>query len=349
MEWSFEVIKKDRKIDSHFPSSSFLCMNHCPRPFSMAFFIFMLAFVMWGIACVERAGSHPGIAPEVDEITHELEKNPNSVDLGGRRIIKKRSNNDLIKSLHDLDQAEQLESGNSEILFQRGLTLSALGRDVEAEVALDQFLEKVALAKNGSVIPSSHGAKKSAIAMAERARIRARTGRTDLAITDYTSAIHMLPVVESYQARGHLLESLGKLAEAALGYREGLSKMPNAILLKKSLIRVEIARKQFTQALLLIDEELARASVKSSWYLRRGDVLAAMGQPDAARAAREQALAEVNQTMTKRVTAIHRFSRAKVYMALGRVEEAKRDLQLAIQMAPNFAGARDLLRKLGAS
>ena len=74
-----------------------------------------------------------------------------------------------------------------------------------------------------------------------------------------------------------------------------------------------------------------------------------MGQPDAARVAREQALAEVNQTMTKRVTALHRLSRAKVYMALGRVEEAKRDLEIALQMAPNLAGARDLLRTLGSS
>jgi tetratricopeptide (TPR) repeat protein len=298
---------------------------------------------------VETVAGHPGLAPEIDEITHEIEKNPTSVALLLKRGQVYRTNKDLLNSLQDLDQATQLEPGNAEVLFQRSLTLAALGRDVEAEVGFDQFLEKEALLGKGQGITADASARDRAVAMAERAHIRARTGRTNLALTDYTAAIRILPVAGLYQARGRLQESQGKLAEAAAGYREGLSRLPHAIDLKKSLIKVEIARQQYSQALQLIDEELSRAHRKTTWLLRRGEVLAAMGQPDAAQMAREQALAEVNQTMTKRVTAIHRLYRAKVYLALGRVEEAKDDLRLAIQMAPNFAGAKDLLRKLEGS
>ena len=328
-----QIIKKGKKAGRQLSELEFKPPAFCSRHLRGGICIF--ALVLSSMVFVETAASHPGVAPEIDEITHELEKNPTSVELLIRRGQLYRSNNDLLNSLHDFERAAQVEPGNSEVLFQRGLTLAALGRDVEAELALDQFL-----------LFSGEGAEKRAIAMAERAHIRARTGRTDLALTDYTSAIQILPVVELYQVRGHLQESQGKLTEAAAGYREGLSRLPHAILLKKSLIRVEIARQQFTQALLLIDEELARASVKTEWYLRRGEVLAAMGQPDAARVAREQALAAVNQTMTKRVTAIHRLSRAKVLLVLDRLDEAKSDLQMALQMAPNLSEARELLQKL---
>ena len=187
------------------------------------------------------------------------------------------------------------------------------------------------------------------IAIAERAQIRARTGRANLALTDFNSAIRLLPVSGLYHARGLFQELLGNLPEAASGYREALSRIPNSILLKKSLIRVEVDRKRFNQALDLIDEVLVRVSVKRSWYLLQGDVLTRMGKPEAARAAREKALAEVNQAMSQRLTAIHRFSRAKVYVALGRIDAAKQDLQLAIQMAPSFTESKDLLNQLEGS
>ena len=57
-------------------------------------------------------------------------------------------------------------------------------------------------------------------------------------------------------------------------------------------------------------------------------------------------IAEVNQTMTKCVTAIHRLSCTKVYMTLGRLDEAKGDLQMAIQpahmMIPHFLSGGSL-------
>ena len=40
------------------------------------------------------------------------------------------------------------------------------------------------------------------------------------------------------------------------------------------------------------------------------------------------------------------LARAEVYQAMGRMEEAKNDLRVAIQKTPHFAEADDLLRTL---
>ncbi len=308
-------------------------------------FLSVCALVMFSWACNEPAFSHPGLVPEIDEITHKIEKDPGNVDLLIERGRLYRSNNDLLNALSDFNRAVQLDKNNSEIRFQRGLILTALKRDVEAEIDLTNFLDK----EEQKTPLFNKDDSKRAIAMVERAQIRARAGRAKLALTDYNSAIRLLPVSGLYHARGLFQESLRNLPEAASGYREALSRIPNSILLKKSLIRVEIDRKRFSQALDLIDEVLARVSVKRSWYLLQGDVLMGMGKPIAALAAREKALAEVNHAMSQRLTAIHRFSRAKVYVALGRLDAAKQDLQLAIQVAPNFTESRDLLKQLEGS
>jgi tetratricopeptide (TPR) repeat protein len=208
-----------------------------------------------------------------------------------------------------------------------------LGRNKEAEAALDNFLQE-------------ESDPKRVFALAERAHIRARTGRVELAIDDFTSAIQLQPTIELYLNRGQLQESLGKLEAAAAGYHDGLAKLGNAILLKKGLIRMQIAQKQYGEALALVDDEIARSSVKTPWYMQQGEILALMGQPDASHLAYERALSEANRVLEKRPTAMQLLARAEVYHAMGRMKEAKRDLRAAVQRAPHFAEASALLKKL---
>ena len=136
------------------------------------------------------------------------------------------------------------------------------------------------------------------------------------------------------------------LEEAEAGYKEGLSELGDAILLKKGLIRMQIAQKKYEDALAVIKEELARSSVKTPWYLQQAEVLTLMGQPTATRLVQEKALSEANRILGKRSTAMQLLARAKVYHSMGREEEAKRDLRAAIRKAPRFTEADDLLKKL---
>jgi len=297
-----------------------------------------------GIAClvltvgcflgfIQPVSAHSGFDPEIEEITEKLTKNPDSVELLVRRGQVYRSNGKFSESLQDLERAWLLNRENQTVVLQRALTLSALGRNKEAEAALDYFLQ-------------NESDPKRVFALAERAHIRMQTGRIELAIVDLTSAIQLQPTVEMYLMRGELQESMGKLEAAAAGYHDGLAKLGDAIILKKGLIRVQIAQKQYGKALVLIDQEVSRSSVKTPWYLQRAEVLALMGQSDASHLAYEKALAEANRVLAKRPTAMQRLARAEVLNAMGQRENAIHDLQEALKQSPHFVEADDLLKKL---
>jgi tetratricopeptide (TPR) repeat protein len=292
-----------------------------------------LALVLGCLGNIPLTAAHFGLDPEIEEITEELTKNPDNVDLLINRGQVYRSNGEFIQSLQDLERAWLLDRENRTVILQRALTLSALGRDQEAKAALDYLLQE-------------EFDPKRVFALAERARIRARSGHLELAIADFTAAIQLQPTIELYLIRGNLQESLGKLEAAEAGYQDGLSKLGDAILLKNGLIRVQIAQKQYGAALALIDEEVTRSSVKTPWYLQRAEILALLGKSDATRLAYQQALSEANRMLGKRPTAMHLLTRAKVYYAMDRIEEAKRDLRLAGQKAPYLPEVDDLLRKL---
>jgi len=292
-----------------------------------------VTLILGCLGSVQLVTAHSGFDPEIEKITEKLTKDPDNVDLLVRRGQVYRSNGKFLESLLDLERAWMLDRENRTVVLQRALTLSALGRDKEAEAALDSFLQ-------------DESDPKRVFALAERAHIRARTGRVEQAIADYTSTIQLHPTIELYLKRGQLQESLGKPEAAAAGYHEGLATLGDAILLKKSLIRVQIAQQQYGEALALVNDEIARSSVKTSWYMQQAKILALMGQSDPSRLAYEQALTDANRVLAKRPTALQLLARAEIYQAMGRMEDAKRDLRAAIQKAPSFTEANDLLKKL---
>jgi tetratricopeptide (TPR) repeat protein len=292
-----------------------------------------LALVMGCLSFVQPVTAHPEMDPEIAKLTEALTKDPNNVELLISRGQIYRSNGNYLESLQDFENAWLVDRQNQVITLERAMTLSALGRDQEAEAALDSFLQD-----------PSH--PKRVFGLAERAHIRARTGRLEQAIADFTSAIQLQPTIELFLTRGQLQEKLGNLEAAAEGYHEGLAQLGDAILLKKGLIRVHIAQNQYGQALALINQEAARSAVKTPWYLQRGEILTKMGRSQDSRRTYEQALAEANRILGKRSTAMQLLARAKVFHAMGRVEEAKSDLREAVQKAPNWAEAEDLLKQL---
>ena len=302
--------------------------------------------------------AHQGLDPEIQEITEELAKNPNDVNLLIQRAWNYRKNGEFSNSLADVERANQLDPGNQEVLLERGLTLSGMRRDAQAEAALNRFLEEGAAKVPGNIAArildsSSSGISKRTsdknvlqVALVERAHVHARRNKVGRALKDFTSAINIRPSTQLYLSRGQLQESLGKLKQAAAGYREGLVQMRNALPLTKALIRVEIQRQRYSKVLVLIDRELAGASVKTEWYLRRAEILDVMGRKKASQKAIQKALTEANRALRKRTTAFNRLKRAQVYLALNQQSEARRDLEVAVQMAPNLRKARELLEIL---
>jgi tetratricopeptide (TPR) repeat protein len=296
--------------------------------------IVCLALAIGCIGYTQLAIAHSGFDPEIEEITEKLAKDPDKVDLLILRGQVYRSYGKFSESLQDLERAWLLDRENRTVLLERALTLSALGRNKEAESTLDYLLQK-------------ESDPKRVWALAERAAIRARTGQVELAIEDYSAILLLQPIGEIYLERGKLQESLGRLEEAAVGYQEGVATLGNPMFLKKHLIDIRIAQGKFHEALVLIDEQITRATVKTQWYLQRAEVLGQMGQGDAARKTYEKALSEANRILGKRSTALHLLARAKVLNALGKRAEALRDLRNVLQKSPGFGEAQKLLQQWG--
>lgn len=289
----------------------------------------MLFCLVWTAGLAAQA--HAPLHHEIERLDVELERAPESTELLVRRGRLHRENGDAVASLRDLDRALALDPAQANAMLERGLTLSALGRDGDAEAQLTRLLEQ---------------APKSPLALAERARIRARSGRTDAALVDFDASLALHPDVELYLERGELLERAARVDEAAAGYRDGLDSLGDAVLLRLALIRVETARGNHAQALALVDEPLARAQIKTDWLLRRADVLAARGDVGGARAARQAALAEARRVVQRRPTALSLLARARAQRALGHIAEARADAELALHKSPRFRDAQILLDEL---
>jgi tetratricopeptide (TPR) repeat protein len=287
-----------------------------------------------GVVLVALAGAaaaaHPGLHHDISAATAAIEKEPKSADLYVDRAFLLRLDEELDAALADLDHARELDATNLRVAAERGMTLSALGRDKDADVELTRFV--------------GHGG--TAPTFAERAKVRERLGRTREAVADLTSAIALRPDIELYIARGALQESLGDLAGAAQGYTEGRAKLGEAVTLDLALIRVETGRKRYASALELIEAQLGRAAVKTDWYLRRADVLAAAGRTTEAQADREAALREADAAIERTGSGMNLYSRAKAQAALGRIEDAKHDLLLVLEKSPRFVEAREMLADL---
>jgi len=306
------------------------CKRGSPKHRWSFLFVSLIALTLHGFTFAPRA-----VADEeyIARLTELLKKEPNRIDLLKLRALLLRQEGRPAEALNDLDRARQLDPNDREVRLQRGLTLSTLRRDQEAETELNVFLE---LEKG----------RQQVFGLAERGRIRARTGRPDLGIVDLTAAIAIQPVLELYLARGQVQESMGQLREAAAGYQNGISRLGRATSLTTALIRVQLAQRQFQSALTLIDQEVTRASAKTLWLLRRAEVRAAMGQLAQAKLDQEAALTEANRVLEKKVTPIHLLSRAKVLIAMARLEEAKSDLEDCVGLVPRFAECRQLLENL---
>ena len=278
--------------------------------------------------------AHPGLHEDIARASAAIEKEPSRADLYVERAFLERLDEQFDAALIDLDSARRFDPVNLRVAAERGMTLSAMGQYGEADAELTRFLK---------------GGSGTAPALVERAKVREHLGRKKEAMADYASAIAIQPDVESYMARGALQESLGDLAGAAAGYRDGIARLGEAINFDLALIRVETARKRYDAALVLIDGQLGRSAVKTDWYLRRAEVLDAAGRKNEARRDREQALAEAESALAKNFNGMKLFSRAKVQVALGRIDDAKRDLAQVLEKAPGFTEARKMLATLEAA
>lgn len=302
----------------------------CSRRRGSGYGMCLAAILILGCAAGNSWG-HTELSLDIERISGELRNDPDRVILLVRRGRLYRRDGHPLASMADLNRAGRLAPDRWDVVFERAMTMVSLLRDSAAERELTRCLE---------LHPSL------AIGYAERGRIKARSGRRAAAIADFHKAIAIKPSVDWVLLRGQWQEQAGDLDAAATGYRDGMQQLKGPVLIRLALVRVEIDRGRFDAALAWIDPMLERASIKTEWYLRRAEVLAAAGRLSESQGDLSRALEAANDALRRRETAIHLVNRAKVHSAMNHQDAAIADLRRAVAAAPRYPPARELLSEL---
>lgn len=257
-----------------------------------------------------------------------LDGDPANVELRFERVDAYLEVDRHQDALADLALLEGLTPGDARVSLARAVALTGLGRHGGALAELDAFISR------------SGG---TARAHRLRAHLLVEVGRQAEALHDYDAAIALGDRVETHLDRGRLLERLGRLDEAAAGYRAGIHGSGGAAVLRLALVDLERRRRHFGEALAQVDALMGHARVRTRWLLLRADVLAESGDARGARQAREAALEDAERLLSRRPSALAFLGRARALLALGHAERAIADAERALRSSPRLTEARAVL------
>jgi tetratricopeptide (TPR) repeat protein len=285
--------------------------------------VFLVSATAWG---------HQGHSAELAALDAELRARPADVGALVRRAAVHRRQRAFSRAIADLERALRLDPRRADLYLERGLTRAASGDAAGADVDFTRALAG-----------SSEAPRLAAAALAGRAVSRERLGRLEAARADYDAAIRSRPDPELVLARGRIDEARGRLDLAADGYAEGLRALGGAVVIRIALVRVERRRKNFERALALVDEVLAVAPLKADLRLVRAEVLADAGRSSDAERERLEALREIDSAIASKPNDLRRLTRARAYLALRRIPDARAELEGILSRSPKLTEAEALL------
>lgn len=292
---------------------------------------FVSAMIIALTAAAQSIHAHPGAHHDIERVTKVLEANPDDVDRLIERAHYFRLDSQPEAALADLTRARKLAPDRPDVPFHVGMVYLDQNRPSEAESEFSKAIQ-LGLSTNRSY--------------AARARARRTLKKFELALEDLSQAIELEPSLELYVERGSIQLQLKRLDDAAIGFREAIKRLGHALVLSQALIDVEIQLGHYDAALTLIEAECNRAALKADWLLLRSEVLDRSGRKDEASDARSAALAEVNRVLARRQIGVHLVTRGRILLAMGRLAEARSDVDLALKKSPNYSAALELLNKL---
>jgi len=238
----------------------------------------------FALLCVMAASpsllAHGDMHQQIVDVTKEIEKNPtNVVDLYVKRGELHRYHQDWDSAQADYDRALTLNPKLEIVDFVRGRMYLEANWLQSAKVALDRFLTR----------QTNH-----VDALITRARTLTRLDRRLEAAQDYTRAIGFMTESrpELYFERAQALAGEGApyLKEAIAGLDEGIAKLGPLITLQLCAIDIQVEHKDYAPAIARLDQIIAKAPRKETWFARKGDILVLAGKKKEAREAFRAAL-----------------------------------------------------------
>ncbi|MEV4841380.1 tetratricopeptide repeat protein [Nonomuraea sp. NPDC049486] len=172
------------------------------------------------------------------------------------------------------------------------------------------------------------------VLLANRAQLLAGLGRTKEALEDFSAAIAVDPMFPDYYVdRGNLLFKLGRHAEALADYESALAAGPPLPEAHYNRAELRIAQDDVTGALADLARVIELDPAYVDAYINRAGLLAALERDAEARADVEAGLACAPGN-PHLLTVL-----GQLETAAGRLREARRALDLAIDRAPSLVAA----------
>ncbi len=269
----------------------------------------LLARVL-AVACVLGSGAatgHEGIGKELADLDDAIRARPTAAPLYVRRAALERLRRNRALAFDDLSVAAELAPDDLELAYQRGLLLFEAGHLADGVRDLDRVLDRH---------PTRVRARDA------RARAHEQLGHSALARRDFEEALLAQPTLDRFLALGAFEERAGEPALAAAWDERGVAMLGDASVLLLEAARVDVRLGRLELALAHLDRVAKGGGFLADLRLRRADILERMGRASEARIEREAALAEVEEELVRRPSALRRLTRKRALAALGQVDEA---------------------------
>jgi tetratricopeptide (TPR) repeat protein len=261
-------------------------------------------------------------------LSERIARAPSDVDALAERADLLLQEDRLDEAAADLRLFEALAPTDPRMLLLRGLVAYERGDLGRAETDLEAWTSRT----GGALVPCRL-----------LATLYERSDREEEALRMYDAALAFGDDVDAHLAKGRLLEGLGRHVEAAASYEAALAGGAPSAALRARLVDLERRLGRHDRALAHVDAALREARLDTRWLVRRAEILDDAGRSAEARRARVAALAEAERLVAVRRSPAALAARGEALLALGRVDEAERDLVQAVSRAPRYARARSLL------
>ena len=280
------------------------------------------------------AQAHEGYAARIAAITLELDFSPHDGELYLERALLRRELERFDGALSDLTHADRcLPQQRRRVALHRGVTLSKAARHEEAVQLLRRLLEP-------SVEDVSH---EMYLALA---RSEVATQQAPAAIVSYRKSLETRFQVDIALELSRLQEVQSDPVGAAETLWSAYRRANEPVSLRVKIVELELRRRQFTAALHLVDEMLAKVPHAVTWQVRRGEILMAAGRHAEAKQAFLLVLSTVAEREQRRGTDLMLLAEARALVGLARRDEAVQILRALVLRSPERVEATALLQAL---
>ena len=230
----------------------------------------------------QLASAHGDWEEQIDAITAKIRKEPTNAVFYLRRGELHRLHTEAAEALADYAEAARLKPDSVMPALYRAQLFSDIGRTKEAIAEANSVLQREPLLPEALLI---------------RARCHVKLAAIQEAVPDLSAALGKwtAPQPELYLERAQLQAAMGRLDDAVKGLEVGMSKIGETPTLQMAAIEYERQQAKFDAALARVEKITQKYSVKESWLLLRGEILAQAGRAAEARVAFKAVLADLEK------------------------------------------------------